>query len=85
MQVDTIRETVDWRMAAFAERMDEKLGSVATDVAATVSEAGDGRRRRDGRARSSAGVGAIDGVDSLDAPRARPRSRNACARTSTTA
>ena len=38
VQVDTIRETVDWRMAAFAERMDEKLGSVAGDVAQTVSE-----------------------------------------------
>jgi hypothetical protein len=38
VQVDTIRETVDWRMAAFAERMDEKLGSVAGDVAVTVTE-----------------------------------------------
>lgn len=37
-QVDTIRETVDWRMAAFAERVDEKLSSVATDVAASLNE-----------------------------------------------
>ena len=36
-QVESIRETVDWRMAAFAERIDEKLGSVANDVADTVA------------------------------------------------
>jgi hypothetical protein len=39
VQGDAIRETVDWRMAAFAERMDEKLGAVATDVVAAVERA----------------------------------------------
>lgn len=51
VQVDTIRETVDWRMAAFAERMDEKLGSVAAELstsierefASTYERLGDGR------------------------------------------
>jgi hypothetical protein len=38
VQVETIRETVDWRMAAFAERIDEKLGSVAGEVASSVSD-----------------------------------------------
>lgn len=52
VQVDTIRETVDWRMAAFAERMDEKLGTVAGEVAAAVE-------------RVSTGVGAIDGLDTM--------------------
>ncbi len=37
-QVETVRETVEWRMAAFAERMDDKLGSIASEVAATVSQ-----------------------------------------------
>jgi hypothetical protein len=36
VQAETIRETVDWRMAAFAERMDEKLGTVAAEVAAAM-------------------------------------------------
>ena len=39
VQTDAIRETVDWRMAAFAERMDEKLGAVATDVVAAMERA----------------------------------------------
>ncbi len=38
VQVETIRETVDWRMAAFAERIDEKLGSIATEVASSLNE-----------------------------------------------
>ena len=47
VQVDTIRETVDWRMAAFAERMDEKLGSVAGDViSAPASQSRSKPRRR---------------------------------------
>jgi hypothetical protein len=52
VQAETIRETVDWRMAAFAERMDEKLGSVTTDVATAVE-------------RMAVGTGAIDGIDEL--------------------
>ncbi len=64
MQVDSIRETVDWRMAAFAERVDEKLGSVATDVAAKVSEAVAGAVGETVE-RIDAGVGTIAGVDSL--------------------
>jgi hypothetical protein len=50
VQVDTIRETVDWRMAAFAERIDEKLGSVVADITSSVG-AGDS--------------GTFDGVDAM--------------------
>jgi len=51
VQVDTVRETVDWRLAAFAERIDEKLGSVAEEIAATITE------------RMVTGVGPVDGGD----------------------
>lgn len=40
VQAETVRETVDWRLAAFAERMDEKLESVA---------AGEGQAATEGR------------------------------------
>ncbi|MDH5224124.1 MAG: hypothetical protein OEW46_05085 [Actinomycetota bacterium] len=60
VQTDTIRETVDWRMAAFAERMDEKLGSVATEITATVGETLGSTVER-----LNTGVGAIDGIDSM--------------------
>jgi len=56
VQADTIRETVDWRMAAFAERMDERLGAVATDVASAVEQVS---------ARVGERVSAIDGIDEL--------------------
>jgi hypothetical protein len=39
VQADSIRETIDWRMAAFAERMDEKLGAVATELIAGLEQA----------------------------------------------
>lgn len=64
VQADTIRETVDWRMAAFAERVDEKLGSVSADVAAKVTEAVAGAVGQTVE-RIDAGVGAIDGIDTL--------------------
>ena len=64
VQADTIRETVDWRMAAFAERVDEKLGSVSADVAAKVSEAVAGAVGQTVE-RIDAGVGAIDGIDTM--------------------
>ncbi|HEX7247365.1 MAG TPA: hypothetical protein VF351_04620 [Actinomycetota bacterium] len=63
-QADTIRETVDWRMAAFAERVDEKLGSVASTVAAKVSEAVAGAVGETVE-RIDIGVGAIGGLDSV--------------------
>lgn len=64
VQVDSIRETVDWRMAAFAERVDQTLGSVASDVAAKVSEAVAGAVGETVE-RIDVGVGAIDGLDAM--------------------
>ncbi|HVF07254.1 MAG TPA: hypothetical protein VNC60_01595, partial [Actinomycetota bacterium] len=64
VQVDSIRETVDWRMAAFAERVDQTLGSVASDVAAKVSEAVAGAVGETVE-RIDVGVGAIDGLDTM--------------------
>jgi hypothetical protein len=65
-------------MAAFAERMDEKLGSVASEIVASVGEtvermgAGVGETVERMNAgvgetieRMSAGVGAIDGIDTM--------------------
>lgn len=63
-QVDTIRETVDWRMAAFAERVDEKLSSVATDVAASLNESVASTLDATVE-RVNIGMGAIDGIDTL--------------------
>ncbi len=37
--MEALRETVDWRMAAFAERIDEKLELAADQVASRASEA----------------------------------------------
>jgi hypothetical protein len=80
VQVETIRETVDWRMAAFAERIDEKLGSMTTDVASSVSETlastvsetvGETVASTLASSlgatveRMDAGVGAIDGLDEM--------------------
>jgi hypothetical protein len=70
VQADAIRETVDWRLAAFAERMDEKLGTVATEIAssierevtATVERLGEGLQ-----AGITAGSGALDGIAELTA------------------
>jgi hypothetical protein len=63
LQAETIRETVDWRLAAFAERVDEKLGEVATDVAAAVE-----RATAQAAAEANAlgeRVSAIDGLDEM--------------------
>jgi hypothetical protein len=68
VHVDTIRETVDWRMAAFAERMDEKLGSVATELATSIEREVTSTVERLGEgltAGIAAGRSAVDGIDEL--------------------
>ena len=67
-QVEALREAVDWRMAAFAERIDEQLERAGDQVATRASEAAE-RAIADSLGqtieRMSAGVGAIDGLDSM--------------------
>ena len=85
-QVEALREAVDWRMAAFAERIDEQLERAGDQVATRASEAAE-RAIADSLGqtieRMSAGVGAIDGLDSMMAE-GRPPPRNGSANTSTT-
>ncbi|MET0800263.1 MAG: hypothetical protein ABWZ53_03725 [Actinomycetota bacterium] len=38
VQAESVRETVDWRLAAFAERLDEKLESVTAEGPAAIEE-----------------------------------------------
>jgi hypothetical protein len=67
-QVEALREAVDWRMAAFAERIDEQLERAGDLVSTRASEAAE-RAIADSLGqtieRMSAGVGAIDGLDSV--------------------
>ena len=67
-QVEALREAVDWRMAAFAERIDEQLERAGDLVSTRASEAAE-RAIADSLGqtieRMSAGVGAIDGLDSM--------------------
>jgi hypothetical protein len=67
-QVEALRETVEWRMAAFAERLDEKMDAAAEQVASRASEAAEmaiASSLGQTMERMNAGVGAIDGLDTM--------------------
>jgi hypothetical protein len=64
VQADAIRETIDWRMAAFAERMDEKLGAVATELVAGLERA-TAEVSAQVSAQASDRATAVEGIDEL--------------------
>jgi hypothetical protein len=68
VESETIRETVDWRLAAFAERMDEKLETITDAVSSRAAEAAEmaiASSLGQTIERMDVGVGAIDGMDSM--------------------